>query len=81
MIRITDLIGLAGFALVAWSTLLLFPDSAEGMNWVRLVGGVALWLAGFASVIVWIWSRWLARKPKMGSAGYDAHEHTAERRT
>lgn len=64
MIRWTDLIGLAGFVLVVLSTLWLFPDSTTDMGWVHWLAGIVLWLVGFASVVGWIWSRWLARKPE-----------------
>jgi hypothetical protein len=51
MIRWTDLIGLAGFPLVLLSTQLLFPGSTDSLNWQHMLGGLALWLAGFASVV------------------------------
>lgn len=58
MIRWTDLIGLAGFAVVVLSTLLLFPSSANHMNWLYMLEGLALWVAGFASVVAWLLLRW-----------------------
>jgi hypothetical protein len=51
MIRWTDLIGFAGFILVLLSTQLLFPGSGDSMNWPHMLGGLALWFAGFASVV------------------------------
>jgi hypothetical protein len=64
MIRWTDLIGFAGFALVLLSTQLLFPGSTDSMNWHHMLGGVTLWVAGFASVVLWILLRfWQAGKP------------------
>jgi hypothetical protein len=62
MIRWTDLIGLAGFASVVLSTLLLFPDSAERMTWKYGLEGLALWFLGFASVVVWLFLRWSVRR-------------------
>jgi len=52
MIRWTDFIGFAGFALVVLAIWFLFPNSAERMNWQHWVGGMALWLTGFALVVV-----------------------------
>ena len=66
MIRWTDLIGVAGFAAVVLSTLLLFPDSAEGMNWTYGVAGLALWFLGFVSVFGWLLLRWSVRQSKEG---------------
>ena len=63
MVRWVDLVGLVGFAMVVLSTMYLFPDSEEGMNWTPLLGGITLWIAGFASVVGWIWSRWSLRPP------------------
>lgn len=54
MLRWTDLIVFAGFALVVLGTLFLFPSSVERMNWHSMLGGFALWLAGFASVVGWL---------------------------
>ena len=68
MIRWTDLIGVAGFAAVVLSTLLLFPDSADGMNWKYGVAGLALWFLGFASVFGWLLLRWSVRQSKDGPA-------------
>ena len=69
MIRWTDLIGVAGSALVILSTFLLFPDSAERMNWKYWLGGIALWFVGFASVLVWLLLRWSIRYSKEGPLG------------
>jgi hypothetical protein len=66
MIRWTDLIGLAGFGMVLVATLLLFPDNADFMNWQHWLGGIALWLIGFASVVGWVLSRWSVRKSNDG---------------
>jgi hypothetical protein len=66
MIRWTDLIGVAGFATVVLSTPLLFPDSAEGMNWKYGLAGLALWFLGFASVFGWLLLRWSVRHSKTG---------------
>jgi hypothetical protein len=66
MIRWIDLIGVAGFAMVVLSTLLLFPDSAERMHWRYWLGGVALWCAGFASMVGWLLWRWSVRLFKDG---------------
>ena len=66
MIRCTNLIGLAGFATVILSTYLLFPDSAEHMNWKYWLGGITLWFVGFASVVVWLLLRWSVRYSKEG---------------
>ena len=51
MLRWTDLIGLAGFAVIVLSTFFLFPGSAEHTNWHYMLGGLALWVAGFASIV------------------------------
>jgi hypothetical protein len=64
MIRWLDLIGVAGFAMVIFSTLLLFPGSAEGMNWKHWLEGLALWLLGFNSVVGWLLLRWSVRQFK-----------------
>jgi uncharacterized SAM-binding protein YcdF (DUF218 family) len=66
MIRCTNLIGLAGFAMVILSTYLLFPDSAEHMHWKYWLGGIALWFVGFASVVGWLLSCWSVRYSKEG---------------
>ena len=66
MIRWTDLIGIAGFAMVVLSTLLLFPDSAEHMNWKYWLAGLSLWLLGFASVVGWLFLCWSVRRFKDG---------------
>ena len=66
MIRWTDLIGVAGYAMVVLSTLLLFPDSAERMNWKGWLAGLSLWLVGFASVVGWLLLRWTVRYSKDG---------------
>jgi hypothetical protein len=66
MIRWIDLIGLAGFAMVVLSTLLLFPGSAELMTWRYWLAGVALWLLGFNSVVGWVLLRWSVRQFKDG---------------
>jgi hypothetical protein len=66
MIRWTDLIGVAGYAMVVLSTLLLFPDSAERMNWEYWLAGLSLWLLGFASVVGWLLLRWSVRQFKDG---------------
>lgn len=54
MLRWTDLIGFAGFVVVVLSTLFLFPGSVERTNWHYMLGGFALWVAGFASVVGWL---------------------------
>ena len=66
MIRWIDLIGVAGFAMVVLSTLLLFPGSAEPMNWKHWLAGLALWLLGFNSVVGWLLLRWSVRQSKNG---------------
>lgn len=66
MIRWTDLIGVAGYAMVVLSTLLLFPDSAARMNWKYWLAGIALWFLGFASVVGWLLLRWSVRQLKDG---------------
>lgn len=66
MIRWTDLIGVAGFALVVLSTLLLFPGSEERMNWKYWLPGLSLWFLGFASVVGWLLLRWSVRQSKDG---------------
>jgi hypothetical protein len=63
MIRRIDLIGLAGFATAVVAILLLFPGSPEHMNWKYLLGGLALWFAGVASVVGWLFLRWSVRRP------------------
>ena len=64
MLRWTDLIGFAGFALVVVGTLFLFPSSADRMNWHYMLAGFALWLAGVASVVGWLCLRfWQATTP------------------
>ena len=64
MIRWTDLIGFAGFASVLLGTQWLFPvSSVDPINWYRELSGLALCLAGFASVVGWILLRfWQAGK-------------------
>ena len=64
MIRWTDLIGVAGFAMVVLSTLLLFPDSEEHMNWRYWLAGLSVWSLGFASVFGWLLLRWSVRQSK-----------------
>jgi hypothetical protein len=67
MIRWTDAIGLAGFVVVVLSTLLLFPTSADQTNWQYMLGGLALWFAGFACVVGWLLFRgwqWGRSHPK-----------------
>jgi len=66
MIRWTDLIGVAGSAMVILSSVLLFPDSAERVNWKYWLGGIALWFVGFASVVGWLLSCWSVRYSKEG---------------
>jgi hypothetical protein len=66
MIRWTDLIGVAGFAMVFFSTQLLFPDSAEHVNWKYWMAGLSLWLLGFASVVGWLLLCWSVRRFKDG---------------
>lgn len=66
MIRWTDLIGLAGFAMVVLSPLLLFPDAAERNDWTTWTGGIVLWFTGFASLIGWLILRWSIRNSKGG---------------
>jgi hypothetical protein len=48
--RWTDLIGVAGYAMVVLSTRLLFPDSAERMNWKYWLARLSLWFLGFVSL-------------------------------
>lgn len=64
MFRWTDVIGVAGFAMVVLSTLLLFPGSAERMNWKFWLPGLSLWFLGFASVAGWLFLRWSVRQAK-----------------
>jgi hypothetical protein len=64
MLRWIDLIGIAGFAMVVLSTLLLFPSSAELMTWKYWLEGLALWLVGFNSVVGWVLLRWSIRPSK-----------------
>jgi len=66
MIRWIDLIGVAGFAMVVVSTVLLFPGSAEAMNWRHWLAGLALWLLGFNSVVGWLLLRWSIRQSTDG---------------
>ena len=66
MIRWADIIGLAGFGMVVLSTVLLFPDSQESMNGAYWLGGLALWLAGFACVVGWLFLRWSLQNSKDG---------------
>jgi hypothetical protein len=66
MIRWTDLIGVAGFAMVVFSPLLLFPHSAEGANWKDWIAGLALWFMGFAFLLGWLVLRWSVRHSKEG---------------
>ena len=65
MLRWTDLIGFAGFVLVVLGTMFMFPGSAERMSWHYMLGGLALWLTGFASVVGWLFLRFCqAGKPQ-----------------
>jgi hypothetical protein len=64
MIRWTDAVGLAGIAFVVLSIHLLFPDSAERMNWGYWLGGLLLWLVGVISVVGWLLVRWSVRNSK-----------------
>ena len=66
MIRCIDLIGVAGFAMVVISTLLLFPHSADRMTWKYWLEGLALWLVGFNSVVAWLLLRWSVKQSKTG---------------
>jgi hypothetical protein len=66
MIRWIDLIAVAGFAMAVLSTLLLFPDSAERMNWKYWLAGLALWMLGFTSVVGWVLLRCSVRQSKDG---------------
>jgi hypothetical protein len=66
MIRWIDLIGFAGFAMVVLSFMLLFPGSAERMNWNYWLTGLALWCLGFNSVVGWLLLRWSVRQSKNG---------------
>ena len=60
MVRWTDLVGLSGIMMVVLSTQLLFPGS---VNRQHMLGGLALWFVGFASVAGWILLRlWQAGK-------------------
>jgi len=61
MMRWIDVIGFAGFAMVVLGTLLLFPSSVDRMNWEHGLEGLALWFAGFASVVGWLLLRWSVR--------------------
>jgi hypothetical protein len=67
MIRWIDLIGVAGFAVVIVSTLLLFPVSAEPVNWRHWLAGLVLWFLGFNSVVAWLLLRWSVRQSKDGT--------------
>jgi hypothetical protein len=73
MIRWTDLIGVAGYAMVLLSTLLLFPDSAEHMNWKYWLAGLSLWFLGFASVVGWLLLRWSVRPSQKRGVTSDAN--------
>ena len=66
MVRWTDLIGVAGFAMVVLSTLLLFHSSAEHMNWEYWLAGLALWILGITSVVGWLLLRWSVRQSTEG---------------
>ena len=68
MIRWTDLIGVAGFALVIISSLLFVPHSAPGNQWIYWLGVFALWLLGFAAVVGWVLTRWSIRYSKDSKA-------------
>lgn len=56
--RWQDVISFAGFSMVVYGTVLLFPSSADGMNWKYMLGGFVLWLVGFVSVVGWLLWRW-----------------------
>jgi uncharacterized membrane protein len=49
--RWTDLVGLAGLALLVMGLLFLFPKSVDRVNWMYRTGGAALWLVGFVAII------------------------------
>jgi hypothetical protein len=61
MMRWIDVMGFAGLAMVVLGTLLLFPSSAEHMNWGYELAGMTLWFAGVASVVGWLLLRWSIR--------------------
>ena len=58
MIHWTDLVGFAGFVMVALGLRFLFPSSADGMIWQYQAGGVLLWTGGFAAIVGWLLLRW-----------------------
>jgi uncharacterized membrane protein len=77
MVRWTDLIGIAGFALVIVSTMLLFPSSAEHTNWKYMLGGTAVWLLGFMSVVGSVFLRFsVSRSAGQGHGGGDPSKNT-----
>jgi hypothetical protein len=66
MIRWIDLIGICGFGAVIYSFSLLFGDSEGFRTLAYWLGGVALWLVGFASLIGWVLLRWSVQHSKNG---------------
>lgn len=56
--RRIDVIGLSGAAMWVAGVFLVFPASAERMDWESWLGGFILWSAGFACVVIWLLSRW-----------------------
>jgi hypothetical protein len=58
MIRCIDLAGIAGFVILVFSTLFLFPNSADNMNWTYWLGGLLLWFVAVAFVVGWLILRW-----------------------
>jgi uncharacterized SAM-binding protein YcdF (DUF218 family) len=66
MIRCIDVVGIAGFVMLVVSTLLLFPNSAEHMNWNHWLGGLILWFAAFAFLVGWLILRWSVRQSREG---------------
>jgi hypothetical protein len=66
MIRWIDLIGICGFGVMIYSTIFLFGDSEGISSWSYWLGGITLWLLGFASLIGWVLLRWSVRYSKNG---------------
>ncbi len=49
--RWTDFLGLVGLAMLVTGLLFLFPKSVAEVNWSYRLGGAALWLVGFISIV------------------------------
>ena len=64
--RWTDVMGLAGLALLVTGLMFLFPKSVEQVNWTYRLGGAALWLVGFVAIITSVLARFSKPQSQKG---------------